>query len=249
MSNKYAGPNRLFFARNMVENDIALSAGTDITIANTQWISNQPFRILSGVVNKNSNMMVRRLGLFSNFADGLVFTSQPYRVDFTIVVAAISVGAAITGGITFTLGSRTVTSPSGIFGGGGEIDTNGFFKVGNEYYKIQDVADANNATLSDNAYVNGNQACNIISTLDSDGFIYQHLPVLNCMADVDEFIVPSARLSGISGLDDLIFLANVNPLHSITFATDGINSAYDTTIVTFDVGMELEYTSANPDLS
>lgn len=254
MSNKYGSIVRTYFARNMYE--VALNPPDPIPIASAGsvggWVALQIFSIPAGEISPDTNFLIRQVGLLSNFADGLVFASVPDRIDAQVVVAAVKVDSVVTGQLQFASGDKTVVSPGGVFGT--QLIAGSIVKVvsgnGTYYYLIDSVTDANNAELTDYPKIAGTLDSYKMATVSSDNLPrYINIPTLNSLYDVNEYLVPVARLSSIAGVEDFVFLARVNTTHDIMFSTIGINTDYENLVCTFDLAMTLEFTSANPDLS
>jgi len=179
-----------------------------------------------------SNLSIRRVGLYSNFADGLVFENIEGRMGLTINANLFKITAK-TGSIVFTKGSNLVTGTGLIaafplgFGyvvNGLSISVPPLFYARNVHMLY--VIDDTNARISDYAFTTRNMA--LINTLDVVGsnifFTLTSVPSLNCMYETDIFFPVSNTVSGYN-----VFL-------SATPYIDSIDSTFNLKTISIDTG-------------
>jgi hypothetical protein len=82
--NTYGSSNRTYVARNVRE--ATISPPTDIAVSQAGWFT-QLLKPIS-LVQYQENVLLRRVGLFSNFADGLVWADPKTRLQINIEASA-----------------------------------------------------------------------------------------------------------------------------------------------------------------
>lgn len=107
MGNPYSATNRIFVARNVLH-EKTISPPNDLTVAPAD-LRTVALGILPFQLNPNSRIVVRRVGVFCNFADGLVFKNQHQRLDISARGIGITNSSALTATATTALNSRTLT--------------------------------------------------------------------------------------------------------------------------------------------
>jgi len=248
--NKYASQSRVFRARNVVEGG-ALAPPADFTMTaamiKTQLL--QPDRTL----NLNGNFTVQQLGVFCNFADGLVFKDARYRLDVLITARTfVQAGADLTGVLTFDPSTKDVTAVGGAFLA--EIVPGDYISIiasGFKEYAIVDSRTNNNLmALRDYPFLSPPGLAYTARKLTASGgtvssFLIRDISELNYLHACDAFLSPSA-FSTAAATDVLMtatILQRVNGggALSIPFLTKGIDVSF-TNNVFFDIVANVEYT-------
>lgn len=259
MSIEYNGTIRTFVARNVLHVK-TISPPSDLTLAPSDFRT-----VVGGIMprqlNQNSRIIVRRVGLFCNFADGLVFKNQHQRFDLSAKAIGIENDTLLTSSATTAINSRTIT-------GVGTADDPTLADGDILYilrgspargqYLVVDGAPAAASTdvtqfpLFASA---GNVIVNKVTptgSSDDEGFI--HIGALNTMYDFNWFVNPG-NLDADS-LVDVILLFNVNQdlligggssgwtvdSHDTALLTKSIDTAFSGDTVTMDVVVECETT-------
>jgi hypothetical protein len=89
--NNNGGLERTFVARKVLEHTI--SPPNNLAIADAEW-TDQLFYGLEGIntlsafqiFNQDANMFIKSIGLYCNFADGLVFHTPEYRINARLIL-------------------------------------------------------------------------------------------------------------------------------------------------------------------
>ena len=214
--------------------------------------------------SKETNIIILNAGIFSNFADGLVFGSQYVRPSIFVegaVFAPWDGGDA--GTLTGTAGSTTVTGAGTDFTlgtapvGGGDIVMVGPAAQRKFVGFINSVPGPATLELTDGSPVDfSGDAYNIMQPTSLQ---YRHvvkdIPQLNCMHPWGRTIL-RIEPDVFSGDTFGIFItARLKTSPDINFAgdpdltllTDSVNSAFDGSTVTFDIVLDLLVTPAFPE--
>lgn len=247
MANKYSSILRTVRARNVYEGVIAPPA--DLTIVSGDWVQ-QVLQDRANIQSVQSNFILRRLGIFSNFADGLVFKNANERINVRIFAQAYT-RTLLTGTLQTTVGSKAVTGVGTSFTT--EVFTQDILAIpasGDQYsYHIVDgdPADDFNLNLTDYAEYNAiTPAYKLISQPSFVQFNYRHISELNYMYEIDEFFSPLQFAT--PALTDIVILAAINQsslnfsASDIDFLTKSISTDFVDDVVHFDVVAELEFT-------
>lgn len=239
--NKYSSIERRHWARNIYETTIP-AASADIVLANGNFV-NQIVRD-SFIIEPHTNLLMRRLGVYSNFADGLVWKNPSEFLFLTIEVHSVYQDSAPTGTQNVTLGSKTLTGTllTTDFGAGNFVwDT-----TAASFYRINSLADAANGTLDN--YASRTSADSFIRLLPiSDALsVVAEVRTLNEMYEVEEFFNPLVFGAGANTPEFIVIDVRLASYGDVTFLTKSINTDFEGDPVYFDVALDLEYTP-NPD--
>lgn len=246
MSNKYNSNLRTYRARNVYESTI--TPPNDFTIAQANWVPQlfRPHDFL-GVGSDfdyplSSNLIIKRLGLFCNFADGLVWASPTVRLDLLVLVYGM-IPVTRTGVVTFTVDSKTVTGVGTNFVG--QFTPNGFIldPATMTPYKIRSITNPATMVLTDYALFTsaGVQATSLTGTIASGVMLHQ-MAEFNYMYDLEHFF-SVASLPGISILIPQVTIYNSGN-NALNLYTISIDTTYGGKNILFDVVADFEITEA-----
>lgn len=242
--NKYSAELRTFVARNLHE--ATLNPPNDLTIASNAWVKQIAIysTTTERTLNKNTNINVRRAGVFCNFADGLVFKDPSQRIDLRLAVFAIYQGAKISSAAGVTAGSKN------LIGSGSDSFTTDlsagdivFLNPGGPYrfHIIDSVTNDNLAVMNDYAPENGALDLYKTTALPGDETFHIGIPVLNYMFEVGEYMAPTI-FNTATNLLDVIIRCEINCPQTLTFLTKSINTDFADDTAFFDVILDVEYT-------
>jgi len=244
--NAYSSVLRTLRARNVCETTI--SPPTSLTIADTEWVR-QVVTNRALWVSPQSNFTIKRLGMFCNFADGLVFANANERLNVTLHTQAftrLQVGTSI----TMVSGAKAATG----VGFTGNISQNTILRVpysGTEYQYVicaDDPSTDTDVDLTDYAEANvtGASLVKLVALPNYHRLDFTRISELNYMYDIDEFVSPLAFAS--AAATDMVMWCEVNQTEfnyyksSIDFLTRSVSPDYDGDAVHFDLVVEVEYT-------
>lgn len=264
--NKYTSINRTLRARNIYNttinppNDLSLaSANFDLQLLTKYKDSRSTVSIVESYFNENANIIIHSIGVFSNFADGLVFKERDERLDIKLNVVAAT-RTALTGTVTTAAGSTVLTGVAGT-----TFDTELVAEdiimadpaVSPGEYHIIDTTPvaANVGALRDEA--KDSEAAITFYRLDPVGsfqYAITNISELNKMQDISLLIQP--RLFSTSAATELVIQATCNRAgllapfillaepdgHNCDFLTKSINATYATDAIHFDIVADVEYT-------
>jgi len=253
--NKYQSKLHVFRARNIVVGAVAPPADFLITSALSKRQLLQPHGPIAGFYtnscNINGNFCIRQAGVFSNFADGLVFKDSRYRLDIIFQAQACTIAAgSLTGLMSFDPTSKNVVGVGTAFVA--ELIPGDFITwntTGQQEYGIVDsITNPLLLTLRDYPHLvlAGWSAWKLSPSM---GATYQQAVMydvseLNFFHDCDIFFNPAAYSVGAS--TDLIltatFLQVGSPARDIPFLTKSIDAAFAASPIFFDICANIEYT-------
>lgn len=203
MSNRYGSANRILRARNVAEKAMPAPGATDLTVATADFVR-QIFNLKDSIFDLNTNFRLRRIGVFSNFADGLVFANPDERLDVIVQAVAARSRIALSGtSVQTTFGSKNVVGVGTSFNTELiEGDTLRITDVSGNYPRYYELsatpAGALAATLTD--YSKTTQTVNIGSgrvtklALDNAGakiYTIEDISELNFLYDIEHFFDPA----------------------------------------------------------
>lgn len=257
MSEKYQSIIRSFTTRNMYE--AALTVGSDIVIPQAPASGGHYIEDLPFYANKETNFIVRRVGVFSNFADGLVLKIPADRIDVLLdYYGFIRQPAGSVFSLDFTYGSKAVTAiagtPGWINGASYSVEvTNANPLLPSKIVNIVATGPAA-GNLQDYWYgvstPLGRDAYNLYLLASGSRIEVVNVSLLNCMYEVNDFGEPFVFAAG-QPLDMVGIWVKLNAPsmpggpHTTTFMTHTIAPAFDRSTVYFDVITEIEFTK-NP---
>lgn len=250
--NKYASQSRVFRARNVVEGG-ALAPPADFTMTSamikTQLL--QPDRTL----NLNGNFNVQQVGVFCNFADGLVFKDARYRLDVLITARTfVQAGADLTGVLTFDPSTKNVTAPAGTGAFLAELVAGDYISIiapgFKEYAIVNTITNNDLLALRDYPFLSPPGLLYTARKLTASGgtasaFLIRDISELNYFHACDAFLSPNAF--SVAAATDILMTATIQQrvngggAISIPFLTKGIDVAF-TNDVFFDIVANVEYT-------
>jgi hypothetical protein len=259
MSNRYGSYSRTIVARNVVwDGSVAPFAGkvlaspSPLVINNPGDTQGQFFQFNNGSLsgdewNTDGNAFIKRIGVFSNYADGLIFATPSSRLSVQVRTAVVEIIPQQQAGLmNFTAGSNVVTgtgfnqlssSPCFIADTANVYDAHyyTFYRQNNVLGYISDYAfvDKVAAPVSEVALQN---------TLSS--VTLRSIGQLNQFYDA-EFFLP-AHITKLTAAQTVLFygVLNLDSGLSMNFATNIIDVTLNNNIVTFDIMAEVEVTPA-----
>lgn len=266
MANKYSSVTRTLRGRNVFEGAVP-APGTDLSIGKNAWtptiinrLDGYDYTVPAATSVKNiseeSNMIIRRAGLFSNFADGLVQASVAPSIDAFIRAAAYTRGDPPSGAATFSgdSTSKTLTLTAGAIGDFSADDviliTEGAAALGplgatfRQYAIIASVdGGAGTITLYDYPKFGFTDArvyaLTAISESSRFAFVRDMID-LNYMYDVNQFITPLSFST--SAATDIVILGNIAAEDTQAWHTDTIAAGFEDDVLFFDLMAEIEFT-------
>lgn len=251
--NKYSSTIRTYTIRNYIED--TLTPGTDLVIpapaAGVTALRTAPS--FTEDVNQNTNIMIRKAGVFCNFADGLIFKDPKNRIDLDFALRTyVPTGDPYV--VRTTYGSNIIMVTSGtpvwVGGGGGRRAIN--FNVTNGRIMYIDppagIPPVLSAPLEDYWQYSsfaGIGAQDLVSVGGGRNFTMRNISALNCMYEAGEFGEPFIFSAG-ADYSYIALHAAINWLdtqHTTPFLTDIIDSAFTGADVFFDIVVEVEFTA------
>jgi hypothetical protein len=179
------------------------------------------------------------VGIFSNFADGLVFKLPYSRMTLEVNAASYNL-TSLTGTLNFTAGSKSVS------GGGTTLFTSELtagdiidISINDRLFVVDSITDDDNLVLTDYATNSGAFASDKHVLQAQTGIITYDISELNVLYDVD-FFGSAAVLSPDSG--SVIELTYSPQLTDTVFLTKTIDTSYDEDMVHFDAAIIVEFT-------
>jgi len=251
--NKYGSVVRAYTVRNLYET--TLTAGNDITLP---VVNNRTMTQMVADISRETIFSPRRIGIFSNFADGLVFKNPADRINIGVQYDPFNKGDEYT--FAFTQGLKAITTVAGTPGWTPgttypisvevPVTVTGF---GNEEIVVNVTATgANTGDLEDYwAYGTNNLIAHALSNsiiVPTTRTVFG-ISALNCMYEFNDVATPFLVTGG-DTFDLVRMRLNVNTLgggvanNTTTFLTSNINSVFDDETVYFDAVVEVEFTTA-----
>lgn len=242
--NQYGSVVDRFIARNVLEQ--AINPPAAFSIANASWVdaflrSLTPTAFTTRYINRNSNMILRRAGLFCNFADGLVIDGTN-RIDLGISFRALNASGAIISG-NFTAGSTALTGGTAFLTelSAGDIVLDPVFQP----FRIASVTNDTDAVLDERAIFTGPANTTVYS---QSAFYGVHIPgiqELNQMYDHEIFApIGSYALTTPDFIFAAVSLANEDTTSTVDYMSKTISTAYAGDTARFDVYADIEFTRA-----
>ena len=241
--NQYGSVARSYVIRNHYE--AVLTPGTDIVIPHGNSYTGLKTAVpFSYEVNPETNFVVRRVGVFCNFADGLVFKLPADRIDIDMRFNAYKFDEAYT--IDMTYGSKAVTAAGTTGWNAGSRRAVALY-AGPYHVMFVDATGALSGNLEDYwQYDDGNVGGHSLDLVgNGKALSFKNVTTLNCMYEVNQFAQPFLISSG-NAFDLIAFHCGLNLFvdHTTTLMTHGINPAFARETVFFDVVAEIEFTKA-----
>lgn len=241
--NPYASVINTLRARNMFEGTI--SPPNDFTIGGTNW-ETQILNVRRNLVSPNGNFFIRSMGLFCNFADGLVLSGAAMQMTALFRASARnrttpSVAA------TWSATSKTITCVSAGFAINDRVilmsdGTPGH--VNTQYGIVKTIPDAASLTLSDYPLANNGGNATITkltsATAVETGTVRLDARELNLLYAREVFFSPVLLTS--SPTTELLIEVQATTVN-MTWYTKSINTSFDGDNIFWDVQSDVEYTA------
>lgn len=248
--NSYGSSIRTFTARNVLETVMPLSPAA-LTIAVNDWVP-QIFetgqRTGTGGTSQiiqASNLILRRIGLFCNFADGLIFRTPYANPVITITAVPYSVSAT-----PFTGTVNVLATSKSVDGVGTQFITEGLvagsvIRIGGRLYTLAANPSAETGlgclTLTDYAHTANNASVyqvNVNAQVWSGAFRW--INNLNYMYERESF----SAISLLAGnLSNYFLRASVSQAASADYMTNTVDTSFEDAPVIFDVVADFEITA------
>jgi hypothetical protein len=235
----YNSIRKIHISQAMQEN--TLVAATNISIPPLDW-EDVLFDVYYREYNHLSNLRIHNIGIFSNFADGLVILNPetPLQVGYT--VKRMTESAVLSGTVNCTPSNKTVTGIGTVFTAeisAGDVLCEETLGKPLPIGIVDSVT--NNTSLELTSYPlyisSGNPIVKL--TEDSQSTEYINVDTFNQMYRMEDYINPA----DLSGSGEIISIqARVDHLATLDLARDAIASDFDGDTVFFTVHADLEYT-------
>lgn len=201
-------------------------------------------------MSPQSIVMLRRVGVFCNFADGLV--SQSRNDYFNLRVQAASVTpVSIEDGISVSTvrGSRTLAGNGTLFSSSGQFlegEYGTLLEFGSGYFnRVHSIESETELTMSMPALSTGDYdipgGVRIASMLDYQFSVLRQIRQLNYMYEVNQILNP---FDGDSESRGVVLQADLALTDEAQFLTKSISSDFSGDNVVVDIVAEFEYTPA-----
>lgn len=223
-----------------------ISPPSNLEISSTDWkrvFLRGPHRHNTSPLDPESNFIVRGVGLFSNFADGLVFQTGGNRPVAALDISYYSIDSTLTGLVAFTKGSKAVVGTGTAFDT--ELSAGDYIRhTDREIFIVDSVTDAENLVLTQYARSSGGSS-NVKKMSKATGFIqyYDNILTLNEIYTGERFL-PTASIYS-SSADQVAIQGYIVPIDTgdtIDFLTKSIYNGFSGDTVTFQLLAEIEYT-------
>lgn len=257
MSESYPSVLRTYFTRNLFEGNILPPADFTLVGADClRQITDLNYSAGGGgaaqqPINPETNLYIRNAGVFSNFADGLVFKNPWQRVDLEIRVRAYTRGGNLTGTLAAAMNSKTLTGAGTAFVAevppGSMIEWEPNVGGPREVGIVNTVTDNTHLDLNNYPLTNiANCSFRILTPVGSGSRFYQQLslPTLNQMFYVNHFVnLTNVTRDGIL-LDAILNHNAFSAVHDTVFLTKSISTDFDGDAIHFDGAVDVEFTEA-----
>lgn len=255
MGNLYNSSVYHITARNVLEKSInpPVNLTIDADPVEFVWQIARDTHGNTNVWNKNTNMFIREVGIFCNFADGLVFQTALNGFEIQLFYAPVYKSAALAGNATFD-----TTALKNVTGVGDSFST--------DFIKHDIILDANDYPylVAETPLVDNSLDVTDYIRADSGGDYYKAsfnftLPValltdirqLNTMYTLNKYVDVASQIALISPTlqtPDLALLIvdlhAVNTDEDISFLTKSVSTDFVGDPVIFDVILGVEFTDA-----
>lgn len=255
-SNQYGSVLRTYTVRNLYE--AALTPGTDVVMPYSGGLARFVPQ-LTMHADKETNFIIQKVGIFSNFADGLVFKTPADRIDLSVNAAGFKLQTAGVGitdvhiGLVFTYGSRAVTTAFG--NPGWTIGTTYAVAIdepttGQTLLQFITATAANTGNLQDYWQYSDtivSTLCHQVAQVAVPPTVrYKNISVLNSMYNFNQFFTPLVFTIGIATYAYMgVYISwNYDDSHNTTFMTHTIHPAFTGATVFFDLVLDIEFTEA-----
>ena len=244
MANKYFSRERRFWAHYI--GLTSLTSGSDYS-----YTFNPAATYLVNVnqasLDDDSNVIIRNVGLFSNFADGLVWKDPSKHLWARITVKAWAYDSTVFSGTGFSAPGNTFALTGVATDFATEGIAAGNYITDSEYIYRTQSAGANSIQVLDPIPLSRlSQPMVNLRLLNqvSVQLVKREIEIaeLNSMIPYDEYFTPSFFAG--SPVDMISFEVSLNSNgDTLDFLTDSIDPAFDGSTVKFDFCMDMEYTA------
>lgn len=233
---EYDSVTRSFRATNLAEETLAAPA--DLTINPTPPAL---YNIAPGTISPETNLKIRRLGIFCNFADGLVFKNPEQEITLITRLYGLKSQTVPQVGTCSSAGGKTITAVTGDFTG---VANGNLIKIGGATGRYVMVEDATGAPAAVDVYqyvgVTPGTPFEVMQVAGAGEINYlRGIKLLNYMHEVNEFLQPG--VAALANSTDVLLIAQVGATGT-EFLTASINIAFNGEVASFDALMDLQYT-------
>lgn len=219
--------------------DNVISPPNDFTLPESAITNNFYFRLDQNFIDENTNYRIRNIGVFSNFADGLVPKNPGFNIKVSFGIQGYEYDSDVTGTSTPVPGSKIVTGVGTNYTA--ELSVNDTITEGRYLYHVASVDSNTQITLRE--YVQDDSFSTSLDKLSftaASSSVITDIPVvLNAMHPVEEFI-PVEFFS--STPTYIGFYGRLSHVGDIDFLTKSISTDYDGDSCFFDIYADVEYT-------
>lgn len=250
----YRSVTRMLTGRNLVEN--TLNVPVNINLAATVSPVYHAFFNPLRSIYPQSKVIVKRVGIFCNFADGLVFSDAHGSYELDIVCMATKKTLIANGSsVSFTEPSRTLTGVGTQFSTGGQFTGGGngtFLEFGSGLYnQVYQIVSDTEITMhsmpeSSGSFNIPSGSVSIVTDAGSEAKVQvNNIRTLNNMYEVNELLDPFDGITLDNLATGILLYASIDRTVSATFLTDSISTDYNGDIASIDVVAEFDFTPRN----
>lgn len=261
--NAYGSAIRTYIAANVIEESFTPPNQLDLTNSN---IRPQLFQMGGSTYNNvlassghddwniESNFVLRRIGLFSNFADGFVYLAPCVRPSIRLRAFPWTVNAALPGTVTFTPATRSLVGTLTTWNtpGPGKLTVGAYYSLNGHLIQISAVAGDTTATatqyaglVSQVAIVGGMLSSITIFPTDFVENVIPCINTFNYMYEQERFF-PAALMHVGFTPTNIALLATLEFTDTVSLGTKSIDTAWAGSVATFDVVADIEITMGVP---
>lgn len=253
MSNRYGSKERRVWAKKAEISNLVLPAiPADMVIVNGNGFINDVNceQLVDGEtgVNEipvNNNLIIRNVGIYSNFADGLVPKDRNGELSVTVTAFGFQKSTQLTGTLTFVRGSVNVLGIGTLFTT--ELTPGEFIydPTTGQGIIVQTITDNLNFIARNIPTITPSTPIDMYKVVQN-GFDIQgawRIQNLNEMIVVDQFMTPSLWATSASDITVLMARINVisSTLNTFTWLTKSIDTSFSGDEVTLDIALDIEY--------
>lgn len=243
MANKYFSEIRTLIAKDFFNATInpVTNFVVNLGVSNDRWIWFD-----QGIMNKQTNMLLKRIMITSNFADGLVWAVPCDAFTVRLVPSSFLVGAVITGTTTFNGGTKNVTGVGTNFATYAPGDV--IYDRQNFIYEFATITNDTTATVREciplDIQAAAPNGAGVLTAVGNDTDIQPfHINMLNTWYTADAFFNPalfSGSTATVLGVE--VQVRTPDNVPGITFLTKSIDTDFAEDTCFFDLVAEVEYT-------
>lgn len=246
MSNKYGSTVRRFISSAIGQQ--AINPPADFTMGTSLdrvfMYTRGPITSLAPLINPDSRLIVQRIGLYHNFADGLVLR-YPYPISLKIraeVYDRIIVTPFLTGVVSMAAGTKAITGGGTTFFNA-QLVPNDVIILGGLPVRIATITDDNNATACEIMphTVTSEPFVQLLGFVAGDNTETVYVNTLNDMYECSSLIKP--ELIYAAATTDFMFLSAIVKVDVATpFLTKSIDTSYSGDSGFWTVEADVEFT-------